>query len=496
MEQWQEIRRRHVAGQSERRIAQELGISRNTVSRAIKADGPPSYDRRSVIDPFAPWIDLIERGVRQGLRGSRVLNDLVAKGFTGSRTAFYRRFEAISEAQRAPKAAMRFETDPGEQAQFDWATYSLNIGERLQVVHVHSLLYCYSRRVHWYPSLRCNQPALFEALENGFRHFDGVCRHLVIDNPRAFVDRHSTDERRYNREFVAFCGHYSIHPIAATPRHPQTKGKVENGFGHLEELFLKGATWDSWGSFEQQLADFESTWNRRIHATTKAVPAVRFEEETLISLPSRTYFSTNEGFRHVSQDCLVSVDAVRYSVPWVYASKQVIIRRQQGRVLVVYSQSGQEVVRHTLQPSGSPPVICREHFTGLRQRQRAGLPTLIERFRQRYCRYGEAAEQFLQRAIARQHHDPALALARILELLSTVPDEIAVDALAEGVALNFCTRTFLQSSLQRRSRTPASDQAAPLINDPQLCIPDLDWDRPLEVYGQALDRHVANGHRG
>ena len=60
VEDWAEIRRLHRAeGLSIKAIARVLGVSRNTVRNALKADGPPRYQRRSagsIVDAVEPRI--------------------------------------------------------------------------------------------------------------------------------------------------------------------------------------------------------------------------------------------------------------------------------------------------------------------------------------------------------------------------------------------------------------------------------------------------------
>lgn len=493
LEQWQRIRHLDALGWSARRIARELHLDRRTVARALKAETPPRYQREPADSPLQPWSATVEAGVRRGLRGSRVLSEIRQAGYTGSRAAFYARWAVLVSASKEPEAACRFETDPGEQAQFDWAEYVLSLGGIAQKVYLFSLLLGFSRRVHWFPSLAVDQEAVFEGLEAGLRHFGGVCRYLVIDNPKVFLLRHQGREIRWNPNFQRFAGYYRFEPIACTPRHPQGKGKVENPFGHLEQLFLLGSSWRNWDHFEQELAAFEGRWEERIHGTTKVPPRRRFEQEqpALLPLPSTPFLGWHAQFRQVSNDCLISFQGVRYSVPWAYAGKQVLVRQSQGREVAVYAPSGQLLVRHPLRPSGSPPVTLPEHYEGLRRRHQAALAGLAREFR---AQYGDAAvaESFLQRLLAQHRHHPARALRQVLDLLSAVPTTIALAALAATVEFNLCTPRFLEEQLRQRGQ--AGSPAAPPSALPavQLTLPRLEVERPLVAYGRALTQPERN----
>src|SRR5690625_4448832 len=60
VEDWAEIRRLHRAeGVAIKEIVRRLGISRNTVRKALVSDEPPRYQRKSrgsIVDPFVPQI--------------------------------------------------------------------------------------------------------------------------------------------------------------------------------------------------------------------------------------------------------------------------------------------------------------------------------------------------------------------------------------------------------------------------------------------------------
>lgn len=304
LEIWQRIRHLAALGWARRRIARELRLSRNTVAAVLGGEAPPRYERAAAASPLEPWDALLQGSIRRGLCGSRVLDELRQAGYRGSRSGFYVHWAALIAAQRERPAFCRFETGPGEQAQFDWAEYTVSLDGIATRVYVYSLLLCFSRRVHWFPSRAVNQVAVFEGLEAGLRHFGGACRFLLVDNARVFVSLHQASELRWNPNFLRLAGHYRFQPIACTPRHPQGKGKVENSFRHLEQRFLVGTHWRDWEGFQQDLVAFEGRWEARVHGTTKAPPRTRFEEErpVLLPLPATPFLGWHEVFRHVSKD--------------------------------------------------------------------------------------------------------------------------------------------------------------------------------------------------
>jgi len=174
-----------------------------------------------------------QMGSEQRLIGSRVLNEIRARGYEGSPAAFYRAWARLRPAQPDLRITERFETTPGVQSQFDWSDYTVQLGSALTRVVMYETILSYSRRLHYSASLDATQASIFEALEEAFWHFGGVTKTLVVDNPRAFV----LDVRPshfqwnpWNPQFLALCGHYRLEPIACQPGRPRTKGKAERPF--------------------------------------------------------------------------------------------------------------------------------------------------------------------------------------------------------------------------------------------------------------------------
>ena len=85
VEQWAELRREHfVAGKSIKRLVRETGLSKNTIRRALRSEGPPSYQRAPktrILEPFKPEIHrlLAEDPKLPGVRVRELLEPLGCK---------------------------------------------------------------------------------------------------------------------------------------------------------------------------------------------------------------------------------------------------------------------------------------------------------------------------------------------------------------------------------------------------------------------------------
>jgi transposase len=119
VQEWAEIRHLHFAeGMSARAIAVKLGVARDTVARALRAESPPRYARQ----PSGSAFDAVEARVRRLLTEfpsmpATVLAERV--GWTGS-ASWFRKRVAVLRPQYAPKdPADRLTYRPGDQAQCD-----------------------------------------------------------------------------------------------------------------------------------------------------------------------------------------------------------------------------------------------------------------------------------------------------------------------------------------------------------------------------------------
>ena len=119
MEDWAEIRRLHRAEQMPiEQIARVMGCSKNTVKRALAADGPPRYERARQ----GSVVDAVEPQIRELLAAwPRMPATVIAAriGWTRGLTVLKDRIRELRPAYRPPDPASRTAYPAGEIAQCD-----------------------------------------------------------------------------------------------------------------------------------------------------------------------------------------------------------------------------------------------------------------------------------------------------------------------------------------------------------------------------------------
>ena len=144
VEEWTTIRTLRAKGNSQRKIASLLNISRNTVKRALQSDEIPKYQcnqqQQSQLEPFREQIErmlFVDHFI-----GSRIFNELKNLGFQGQKSAFYSYLATLKTSKQLSKISKPYQTAPGEQAQFDWSPYTVMIDNRLEKIVIFNTILC------------------------------------------------------------------------------------------------------------------------------------------------------------------------------------------------------------------------------------------------------------------------------------------------------------------------------------------------------------------
>jgi transposase len=427
MDLQQTIRTLSDRGWSQRRIARELDIDRETVARyrklARQSQGPkpaivpagseaptepnpaisptgsgptpgsasdpnpaiaPAGSKPGRLSHCEAYKAAIQAGLDRGLSAQRIYQDLVAEQqFEGSYDSVKRFVRQLEQARPLP--FRRIETAPGQEAQVDFGqgAWVVENGKRRRPHVLRVVLSC-SRKGYSEAFWRQTTENFIRGVENSFRHFGGVVSALVIDNLRAAVKKVDWFEPELNPKVVSFCQHYGTVILPTKPAMPRHKGKVEAGVDYVQENALAGKQFDSLAAQNLHLAHWEATVaDTRIHGTTRQQVGRHFlqvEKPALQPLPAGLFPCFNEAPRKVHRDGYVEVEKAYYSVPPEYVRRGVWARWD-AKMVRLFNERMEPIAVHVRAEVGkfqTDPAHIHDHKRTLIER---GADWILDRCR-------------------------------------------------------------------------------------------------------------------
>jgi transposase len=326
-------------GLSKRQIAGRLRIHRNTVSRYLEHGGErpptPATRRGSTLGEFAErikaWME------EDDYHATWMHPRLRALGFGGGVRAVQRFVRGVRD-RLVRKAFLRFETEPGQQAQVDFADLAVvdDTGETIARYHMFLMVLGFSRKRYAELLLRPDLTSFMEAHQRAFRFFGGVPMEILYDCMKTVVTRVRGHEPQWNEGFHSFAEHTGFAPRLCPPYASWVKGKVERPIKFIREGFWRGYRCASLNSGNRDLLTWLLEQESRIHGTTCQSIAERFETERghLGPLPRSDFDTSARYFRNVGKDCIVRFDRNRYMVPHRAVCKKLLVRVKDGLLRV------------------------------------------------------------------------------------------------------------------------------------------------------------------
>lgn len=332
-------------GTSTSSIARTLGVSEGAVRYHLRRQAARAVDGRAGKphrasgwhEPIATWL---------GSRGSGPVN-LAAlhvwlceeHGYVGSLRSV-QRYVGSAFPRPAKRARRRVETPPGAQAQVDWAEFRgvpfVDGPRDLYALHV-QLSHSRFDVVVWSESkdqiawLHCHGQALVK--------LGGVPATLRIDNEKTAVAKGAGAWGVVHVAYRRFAEAARFHVDACAPRSPEAKGKVERRIrDHRLQADPRSRVWADLAELQEwtDARTLASARRRRCPATgTSVFDAWQAELPHLGVLSELPEPFDLVATRRVADDCMVSFEGRRYSVPFRLLGRTVEVRGCSGRVQVL-----------------------------------------------------------------------------------------------------------------------------------------------------------------
>ena len=339
MEVFMDIISLHRQGMSLRTIAKKLGVHRNTVKKYVEGGPVPLYrkgtKRNSILDPYRQLID--DYLAEDDYQATWIHERLQKLGFTGSYKTIQNYVHSVKE-RRMRLAYARFESEPGLQAQVDWADFQIaNPDGTSTTLYLFLMILGFSRAMHIEFVNCCTLETFMDCHKHAFSYLHGVPGEILYDNMKHVVISRSAGKPIFNSEFLHFAHHYSFHPKSCPPYSPWVKGKVERPMEYIRQRFWRGYTYTTLEKLNRDVGNWLNTSaNRRRHRTHGEPINERWEKEIILlsPLPRSEYDTSIKVIRKVYKDCQISYNGNRYIVPYQTVGRKVMLKIKHGWISI------------------------------------------------------------------------------------------------------------------------------------------------------------------
>lgn len=271
-------------GMSNRAIARELGVSRNTVSKMLKKkrlQGIKKGKRGSKLDPYRERIRALIDD--HNLSAVRILEEIRKMGYDGGYTMLKEYCHEL-RLDRRIQAVYRYETEPGKQSQVDFGEFGyIEIDGKRRKLYAFSMILGYSRMRYAEFTTDTSTENVIRMHLNAFSYFGGFIDIILYDNMKQVViDRKiKAQESRFNQKFMDFAEYYGIVIQLCYPYRSETKGKIESTIKYLRYNFFNGRSFADLNDINIQCGEWLKRVNSQIHGTTHEIPMERWKKESL-----------------------------------------------------------------------------------------------------------------------------------------------------------------------------------------------------------------------
>ena len=384
MEIYGRVRRAvRVEGRSQRAVAREFGLSRETVREMLAYAVPPGYQRQQAIrrPKLGPWLGVIDailaddkqRPAKQRHTAKRIFDRLKDEhGFTGGYTIVkdYVRGEQL----RSREMFVPLTHAPGE-AQADFGEALVVIAGVEQKAHYLAMDLPHSDDCFVAAFPAETTEAFLEGHVRAFAYFGGVPTRILYDNTKIAVAKIlGGEERQRTRSFSELQSYYLFADKFGRPAKGNDKGKVEGIVGYSRRNFMvpipRASSWEELNAHLE--ADCRKRRERRLRGHTESI-GERFERDhaAMLPLPAAPYEACEKIAARVSSLSLVRYRTNDYSVPTQYGHRQVWVKGYVHEVVIACAS--EVIARHKRSYEREAVVFDPLHYLALLEQKTRAL---------------------------------------------------------------------------------------------------------------------------
>ena len=316
------------------KLARQLNCDRRTVSRYVELAKNGKKPTKRVYQKKTDGFEkIIEEKVKTTAPAIAIYHYLVKNHrYKGSYSTLKRYIHNLN-IEKQHNAVIRFETDPGIQAQVDWKEslkFKTKDGETIKF-NVFLMILGFSRTKFLMVTETRDLQQVEFSLACAFRYFGGVPHEILFDNMRSIIDKARTQysEPVFNENFKVFAEDCGFVPKACVAYRPETKGKVEVTAKLMNRLKVYSGDITGFDDIRQIASELNDELNSAVCQATGKKPFDLLEAEKPFlhktNLGILTGYFIDNVKRKVSKESMISYEGKKYSVPPEYIGKKVDI---------------------------------------------------------------------------------------------------------------------------------------------------------------------------
>jgi transposase len=349
-------------GIGKKRIAQILGISKNTVKGVVRGgNSEPALVVSGETSPepgkvdWALGIDWEKVRSELGHRYATIKCLHVEHAPAGvDYLRFWRELKRRIPTDPAEQARIRFQYKPGQRVEIDYCD-GIPITDRktgaTKKTHLFAGVSAFSDYTFGEFSMTQKREEFIQSQERMHHFYGGVFKYLVVDNLKSGVAQAHIYDPDVNPVYIDYANHMGFAVLPARPRTPRDKPAIEGNIGVIQRQFFaetRNRVFYSLSELNVCFREYLKRLNGEVMKDYGVTRAERFtaEKSVLKPLPSEPFELAEYRAAKVHPDCHIQVEKNFYSVPYRFIGQSVRVRLT-PRLLEIFNGDHQSIAVHS-----------------------------------------------------------------------------------------------------------------------------------------------------